>query len=60
MKLIYCIDEDYKNSLLSTGFKLMQETLVANKLCWVLMPPKEFNFSKLDNQKCFYNSRLFM
>jgi len=36
MKLIYVIDESYKDELLSKGFKFIQKTEIDKETCWVL------------------------
>lgn len=58
MKLIYVIDKDYKDKLLSQGFQLIQKTEVDKKTCWVLKPKDQFDFSVLDDSKCFCKSKL--
>jgi hypothetical protein len=58
MKLIYVIDENYKDELLSQGFQLIQKTEIDKKTCWVLRPKSQFDFSILDNSKSFCKSKL--
>jgi len=58
MKLIYVIDENYKDELLSQGFQLIQQKEIDKKICWVFKPKNQFDFSTLDNSKCFCKNKL--
>jgi hypothetical protein len=60
MKLIYVIDENYKDELLSQGFQLIQKTEIGGKTCWVLKSKNQFDFSLLDNSKCFCKNKMFL
>lgn len=60
MRLIYVVDENYKNELLSQGFQLIDETKIDGHVCWVMKPRKEdFDFNQLNHEKCFCNDKLF-
>jgi hypothetical protein len=58
MKLVYVIDENYKNELLLQGFKLINETKIDNKTCWILKPKLNFDLKTLDNSKSFCNNKM--
>jgi hypothetical protein len=60
MKLIYVIDENYKDELLSQNFKFINKTQIDGKIVWIMKPKLNFDFSKLDNKKCFCNNKIFL
>ena len=60
MKLIYVIDENYKNELLSQSFLLLQETIIDKKPCWILKPKYKFDYSTLDSNKSFCKNKMFL
>ena len=58
MKLIYVLDENYKNKLLK-DFQLIEQTKVDGHICWVMKSKKEnFDCAQLDQKKFFCSNKL--
>ena len=58
MNIINCIDEKYKDKLLSKGFKLINTSNIDGKKYWILLPSDKFNFESIDKKKCFVNNKM--
>jgi len=56
---IYCFDLEEKNKLQQSN-KLLKESNIDNKQCWIFAIDKEkkFNFNTIDKSKCIVTNRM--
>ena len=58
-KYICSIDKDYADELISKGFKFIEKREVDNQSIFILLPPNDKKFDKLDKNKCFFSNKRF-
>lgn len=54
--LIYCIDEKYKDELISKGLQFLKQEIVDGKVVYLFAQNNKLNFSELDKSKVFQSN----
>lgn len=50
---IYCLDENYKNELISKGLQFLKQEIVDGKVVYLFAQNSKLNFDELDKSKVF-------
>lgn len=56
---VFCIDKDYVKKLEIDGFVIIENKIIDGKDTYILLPPKNKKFDKLNKQKCFFSDKKF-
>lgn len=51
--LIYCIDKNYKNELISKELQFLKQEIVDGKVVYLFAQNSKLNFDELDKSKVF-------
>lgn len=56
---VFCADNDYVEKLKLDGYVVVNKQIIDSNELYILLPPKNKKFDKLDKDKCFFSDKRF-